>query len=180
MVTKKFLILLVFFFFTLGGFIYTEFFYQKTPFFQTSNNKASVAPKPFAVLYFEPNPLVTSASESASLSVIAKTNTSVNLIQLEMGFDPTALFNVDIFPGDYFINPQIVLYKIDIKNGRISYALKGDVNPNNSSSVAVILFNTYNYEAQKETAFSFLPKTSMRNDRGEIKLSSLGVASILY
>lgn len=53
-------------------------------------------------------------------------NTGENLVttvQLELGFDPKILTNININPADFFENPAILIHQIDLKNGRISYAL---------------------------------------------------------
>jgi hypothetical protein len=74
-----------------------------------------------------------------------------------------------------------VLEKIDYKNGRISYAIKCPSDTENvctnphASTIATITFTATNYGLQKKTNVSFLPKTSIRNDLGEVELKdSLG------
>ena|ERR1035437_2090897 len=48
---------------------------------------------------------------------------NVTAVQLELSYNPKALTNVDIAPGTFFNNPNILLKKIDPVNGRITYAL---------------------------------------------------------
>ena len=192
--SKTLFTLLIIFFLTFASFLYIEFFYLKNETLQAIFSdhlpSGSLVTKPArnasdsvaggANLSFSPNPLTTSATSSAQINVVIQTNTSPNLIQLEIGFDPNALYNVNITSGDYLLNPEVVLYNVDIKNGRISYGLTGEPNPNNAKTVAVITFNTYNYGVQKETSLFFPPKTLVRKDGEEIKLNSVGTAKIIY
>lgn len=123
-----------------------------------------------------PNFLQTVSGVAASVDVALESNTPLDLIQLEIAYDPTLLFYVNIAPGNYFLEPVVALEKIDMKNGRISYALEcpqGDIciNPDESASIAATLsFTPINYGFEKETRLSFLPKTYLKRGREVIKL----------
>lgn len=191
--SKTLIVLLITLLITLSFFLFVKFFYFKTFIPQSAPSKQpSRVSISEANLYFSPNYLITQATSSAQVDIVLQTNSGPNLIQLEIAFDPKVLFNVTINPGDYFINPEIALYNIDIKNGRISYGLSchpyterreregsNCINPN-SNTVAAITFNTYNYGPQKETNLSFLPKTLIRRDNEEIKLKSIQNALVRY
>jgi hypothetical protein len=83
-------------------------------------------------------------------------------IQLEMSYDPTALTNVQVTPGDFLPNAKILLNNIDTATGRISFAviLPPKQKPiNRSGVIATISFipNTMKTESQ----ILFLPKTTV-------------------
>jgi hypothetical protein len=94
------------------------------------------------------------------------------LVQLEIAYEPHRLAVTSILPGNYLNDAEEVLSKIDVKNGRISYALKGkmptltqDLNP-----LAVINFNSLYSGLNTSTRLTFLPKTQVRCDDRLVKL----------
>ncbi|MCL4353337.1 cohesin domain-containing protein [Patescibacteria group bacterium] len=67
---------------------------------------------------------ISTASAQYSTDIIINTGQdSVNTVQLELSYDPSAIGNVDIVPGPFFTNPQVLLKTIDQANGRVSFAL---------------------------------------------------------
>jgi len=177
--SKKLIAVLIIFLIAAGCLIFVKFVYLNDPKFQPLNKQPLSSVVKEASLSLLPNPLTATASSSASVDVVLKTQEIPNLVQLEIAYDPTAIYNVSIIPGGYFSNPQVLLNNIDVTTGRISYALKGDsVNPN-INTVATINFNSLNYGLQKETEISFLPKALIRNDSGEIKLYSITGAKVI-
>ncbi len=78
------------------------------------------------VLSFAP-PMVSTASAISTASAeaflmdttILTGKNKVSAVQLELSYDPEALVNVDIEPGDFFTNPVVLLEDIDTEQGRI-------------------------------------------------------------
>lgn len=88
------------------------------------------SPTPYAqsTLSMTPNPVVMTASRSASVDVVLDTQgNDATAIQLEIAYDPTILTNFSITPGPLFstnqIPPDNIISNNDTKNGRITYAL---------------------------------------------------------
>jgi len=178
--SKKFIFILIIFLIAIAVLVFVRFIYLNNPTPQFSFSKTSPTPTQ-ASFTLLPNPLTITATRSASLNLALNSNLSPNeqeLIQLELSYDPTILFDVSILPGNYFLNPQVLLSNIDVNTGRISYALKG-VSTTTNSNIAIITFSVLNYGLQKETEINFLPKTLIRNDNGEIKLGSMSGAKII-
>src|SRR3989344_6573540 len=74
------------------------------------------------------NPTVINSTSSAaplySTDVTITTgDNKVNAVQLELAFDTTHLYNVDIKPGPLFQNGAELLKKINDQTGTISYAI---------------------------------------------------------
>lgn len=82
-------------------------------------------------------------------------------VQLELTFDPSILGRVDIKPGDFLKNPAVLIKDIDIKNGRITYALgnrPGEKAVKGTGTVAILSFSK---GSQVETGINFLPHTAV-------------------
>ncbi|MBI2074236.1 MAG: hypothetical protein HYT83_00185 [Candidatus Levybacteria bacterium] len=144
-----------------------------------------VKPTPVAqtTLKLSPNPIVTSSqSASAQVEILSGAN-KITAVQLELSFDPTKITNVTITPGTFFQNPIVLLNNIDLKNGKISYAL--GITPTGSpktgqGSVALLTFQTALTSGQ-QTAIIFEPK-SLATAEGvapSVLKSALGT-TILY
>ena len=87
-------------------------------------------------------------------------------VQLELQYDPNILTDIEVVPGPFFANPQILLDQIDIKAGRISYALglgQNEKATTGSGTVANITFSVKSKLPEK-TAMIFLPKTLVTAD----------------
>ncbi len=155
---------------------------------------AILPPKPPAettpVAQITPNPIQTiltisstptSQATPSSYTTNVEINTGQNKVtnvQLELSFDPTVLTKVNIEPGDFFINPIIVLKNIDIKNGRITYALSSEdgVGVTGQAVLAKISFTAL--KKGTPVNIDFLPKTKVSaEDMSESVLkSSIGAS----
>ncbi|HUQ85705.1 MAG TPA: hypothetical protein VM077_05235 [Candidatus Limnocylindrales bacterium] len=170
--SKKLIISLIMLFLTLCALIYVVFFLNREDIkYPQLSNKRLITSAPLdATLSIQPNPTIFTASASTSVNVLVETNSSPTVIQLEIAFDPGDLYGFNILPGGYFIDPHILLEKIDYRNGRISYAVGGkSINPN-SNIVAGIYFISFNSGVAKQSALQFLPKTSIKQDAKMINL----------
>lgn len=107
-----------------------------------NNNKSmpvAISPSPTVspaetVLSLSPAEQTVTAGVPSSINIdVATGNNSITGAQIELSYDPTALRNVSIVPANFFPPPVVELYKpkIDLKNGRISYALA--ISPNQTS-----------------------------------------------
>lgn len=98
-----------------------------------------------------------------------------NVVQLEIGYDPTVVMVDEVNPGSFFIKPYLALDDVDTVAGRISFALRcqksqisnstGCIN-SNSSTVATITLSINPYTLQNMTSLSFFPKTVIRTTAG--------------
>jgi len=112
------------------------------------------------------NPVVVNSTSSAaplySTDITITTgNNKVNAVQLELAFDVTHLYNVDIKPGPFFQNATELIKKIDREKGTISYALAvplGQKGLLGKGIVAVITF-AENGKPGEIARINFLPKT---------------------
>lgn len=178
--SKKLITILLLLFISLCSLIFITFYYTDTSSAPQPKRSIIHTEIPTSTLSAIPNQLSITSGENASIDIVLDTSKNVSLVQLEIAYDPYALTSVNIFPGNYFIGPEIVLEKIDYKNGRISYAIKCPLTKkadtentctnSHASIVATITFTATNYGFQKKTDVSFLPKTSIRSDLGEIEL----------
>jgi len=102
-------------------------------------------------------------------------NDKPQLVQLEIAYDPTALSDVTITPGDFFTNATILLNTINPNTGRISYALEGSTTQqetNTNGIVAMISFIPNPTFIQPETTLSFLGKTMIQDNDGTALLTA--------
>lgn len=178
--SKKLIFVLLILFLSISTLIYVKINLSQS----TSSLPAPViksVPKPLneTFLSFLPNPIIVGPGQNSSVDIILDTSLNPTLTQIELAYDPRLLYNVSISPGNYFLNPEIILEKIDIKNGRISYGLKGDVINKTESTIATVNFATINYGIQRETNISFLPKTLVRNTAGDIKVNNIYPGTII-
>ncbi len=134
-------------------------------------------------LYFYPNLQNTQEGKLAYISVILDSKgPSPTIAQLEIAFDPGALTNLDIVPGNFFTNPKVLLKNIDYNNGRISYALEStvhDYSEANRNPVAIISFMKSERAFQEETSLYFLPKTTIKTGSGTETLDETYSAKII-
>lgn len=139
----------------------------------TQRTSVSIAPTPIikstaeTVLAFAPPIASTSAVASGSATYSMDINiltgeNKVNAIQLELSYDPKALFSVDIKPGDFLTSPTSLLKNVNATTGRISYALAVSPGANGkqgTGTVAVLSFKPFDITVP--TAIRFLPKTQV-------------------
>ncbi len=181
--SKKLIAILFIFIAATSALIFLKFIYLKASPLQSIHDIGlQPTPIPEASISLFPGLLVATASQSAQINVAVNSNLADNsskLIQFELSYEPTALYYVKVVPGDYLINPEVVLNNIDIRTGRISYAIKGDSSNPNSNIVAVVNFNIANYGIHKETEISFLPKTLIRQGEEKINLKAASGAKII-
>lgn len=181
--SKRFLAVLLILVFTTSVLVYIYAGYQKNSQLKIlSHTKLVPSPIPQAELSIQPNPLVTTAGQTTSLNIILKDNflpDATRTVQLELGYNPSILYNVSMFPGDYFVNPEIILEKIDARNGRISYALKGKSLNKSASIAATVTFTAITYGLRNETDLTFLPKTLIKTADKAIKLKGETDAKII-
>lgn len=135
---------------------------------------AVIIPEPIAqttLLFGEPSIATSSSVSVINYSIpinIATGKNKVTAVQLELQYDPKILTNVAVIPGSFFKDPQILINKIDVKTGRISFAfgvgLK-DTGSMGKDTVATIsfsvrtAFDTAKVGIAQQTAIFFLPKT---------------------
>ncbi len=101
-----------------------------------------------------------SATYSMDVSILTGKN-RVNAVQLELAYDPKALVNVDIKPGDFFPSPVVLLKNIDVVQGRISYALAISAGVNGKQGTGTIATLSFNALSKAPTVVMFLPKTQV-------------------
>ncbi len=138
----------------------------------TQKTSVSITPIPTiasqaqTVLAFAPPVASTSAIASGSatysmdVSILTGRN-KVNAVQLELAYDPKALVNVDIKPGDFFTSPVVLLKNIDVVQGRISYALAISAGANGKQGTGTIATLSFNALSKAPTVIMFLPKTQV-------------------
>lgn len=174
--SKKFILLLSILFLAITCLIYVRFFYIiASPTAPVVTLQSAPGIQPESSIYILPNPHVINASENTSLDVMLQTNLRPTLAQIELAYDPVILSNVSVIPGDYFLSPEVVLEKIDFKNGRISYALLGisKADAAQMGKIATINFTPLNYGLLRQTSITFLPKTSIKNGSLVIGLKNM-------
>jgi hypothetical protein len=84
---------------------------------------------------------------------------------MELAYDPGTFSSVKIAPGSFFQNAEVLLNKVNERNGRISYAIapsKGQDNLTGSNVVATIQVTPQLNPFKRETTLYFLPKTVVR------------------
>lgn len=189
--SKKFIALLTVFLIVFSIFVYVKFFYSTATSIQSSSAKQPVsAPFYQTSLSLLPGSLEAIPNQNASINVALNSDLpgdKPKLVQIELAYNPAVLYNVQVIPGDYFLDPEIVLENIDMYTGRISYAITChpalDAGSNcvnqNSNIVATINFTSVNYGLQRETEITFLPKTLIRQDDEVVKLKTSGTKIIL-
>lgn len=140
-----------------------------------------------ATLSFSTNKLAVNLGQTVTVDVlIHDPNLDPNVVQLELGYDPTAITIDEITPGTFFTNPVVALQTIDPDTGRISYALRcpnaqASQSLNNclnssSSTLAKITLSINPYTIKNTTTISFFPKTVIRTGNGRnltVKTSGL-------
>lgn len=85
----------------------------------------------------------------------------VTTVQLELMYDTRLLTNVAITPGSFFTKPNVLLDKIDVETGRVSYALSIGPTGQASTGKSVVANLTFSVKTNisEEVAIIFLPKT---------------------
>jgi hypothetical protein len=116
----------------------------------------------YSLLNFSPAKLMVTPGVRSSINVtIGSDGEYPTSIQLELSYNPSALADMEIQPGKFLPNPQILLNQINPATGRISYALTlptGQKPINKSGTVAILSFTPL---TNLPTKISFLPKTTV-------------------
>lgn len=132
-----------------------------------SNTISNSTPSPLQTsLTIDSNPVQSKTNPSKFTEEVAidSGQNSVTAVQLELTYDPKALTNVDIVPGDFFTNPNVLLKKIDPSTGRITYAIGvplGQKGVTGKKNVAEISFSIVLGYETKPISINFEPKTSV-------------------
>ncbi len=171
--SKILIALLLFFFLLLGGLGYIAITLKENAAFKIpfqSNPSPTITTIHSLTLSPENSDVI--QGQTNTIDIIFETQNSnyskPQVIQMEISYDPTALLDVDIVPGDFFTNPTEALKTINTHTGRISYALESDPSSPTSTymlknRVATISFTPNPTFTKNETALSFLGKTKIRD-----------------
>ncbi|EKD86756.1 MAG: hypothetical protein ACD_37C00157G0002 [uncultured bacterium] len=126
-----------------------------------------------------------SSSLSGTYEVDVNIDSSDNRItgaQLEITYDPKVLTKVDIKPGEFLPDPVVILKKIDVQNGKISYVIGSQLGENGVEGAGSIAVITFSKVGSQETTIDFLPQTLITaegSDQSVLKESVSGIISIL-
>lgn len=163
--SKKFLFLLTIFIVVSITFVVIKLTYpQNTSSQYFSLFNATPTPVSESTLSLAPNPLQVFAGQAATADVMLEVSGQPpSIVQFEIAYDPSTITNVEVVPGDFFTNPTVLLNIVNLRTGRISYALE----PNPEQTVfnqlgAVAKINFIPLANRKSTSLTFLPKTTIR------------------
>lgn len=81
--------------------------------------------------------------------------------QIELSFDPKILTNVDIAPGGFIENPNILIKTIDNKTGVIRYAIAIKPGGKSVKGTGVIAVISFTKIGSGETFINFLPQSQV-------------------
>lgn len=130
---------------------------------QTATPQILPTPTPAAqsVLAITPNPLVISSRSAVAKVEINSYGNKVTAVQLEISFDPKKITKITLSPGDALQNAVVLLNNVDMKEGRVSYAL--GIAPSGNAMItkgiiATIVFQTL-LASGEQTTLNFLPKS---------------------
>lgn len=130
---------------------------------QPSTNQSQSTPVAQTVITMSPNPVTFDRTSTGSAQVMMNTSDNeVTAVQLEISYDPDAISNVVIKPGDFFTSPVPLLNTIDKKEGRISYALAiapAQAPLKGAGTVATIEFSKNPATTLTTTELKLLPRT---------------------
>ncbi len=116
-------------------------------------------------LYFSPDYIELSTSDSASLDIMINSGKNqITGIQLEIGYDPEVFSEIILTPGKFLPQATVLLNENDEKNGRVSYALvlPPSVLPISGTGTVVnvrLTKSTDVSDASNPTTISILPKS---------------------
>lgn len=139
-------------------------------------------------LSFSPIDQIIMPNQINSLNIILQSQSNndektPNTIQLEIAYDPNAISNVSIQPGDFFVSPNILINTINEHSGRISYALEKSANDTTQKTlgtVATISFIPNKLFTDGYSPIKFLDKTLIRGKNGENILTSTTSANLIF
>lgn len=155
----------------LGVFVYLQYFSQvekKLPTLkQKEESDTSLAQ---GTLSLSPASQQLRSGQTSTVGVfIDISNATPTVLQFEIAYDPTIITPLQITPGNYFVNPVVVLNTINPGNGRISYAITCPIDSdknahcgnNTSERVAQITFMVNQFALGSETSLNLMPKTQL-------------------
>lgn len=121
-----------------------------------------------SVLSLAPNPLnLSSPSGTVNVNIDSGSDT-VSAVQVELSYNPSLLQNLQVQPGTFFTNPNILLQEVNSDTGRISFAIADELTSNGKTgtgTVAVITFTASALDqngsstAGTQTRIDFQPKS---------------------
>ena len=115
----------------------------------------------FSDLYEMEDEAAESSKQFFSDANIVTGENKVTAVQLEIKYNPDLLTNVDIYPGDFFQNPKILLERIDTEEGIISYALGTEAGGVSGEGIVAVVSFSEKTIARGETSLEFLSKTAV-------------------
>ena len=128
----------------------------------TIGNQPTPTPVEQSTLTLSPNPASLTTATTGTVDVMIETGANeVKAVQLELSYDPKALINVTITPGEFFPTPIVLLNEIDRKTGLVTYAIglrPSQVPVTGIGKVATIRF-TKAVGATGTTEIEVLPKS---------------------
>lgn len=123
----------------------------------------TITQTPEAMMFFHEQKLSLIAGQNSEADIDVDTQGEMpNLVQIELAYDPAAINEVTLVPGDLFENPDVILNNIDEKTGRISFAISVAENTKperNSGIAAKLIFRVNKPVFTDKTVISFLPKS---------------------
>ena len=163
---KRTLLLIVVLILVTVGLVWLSVYTVPQPKAPTPTKKPAVVPFAKTTITLSSSPsAVTNELNLYSLDTqISTGDNKITAVQLEISYDPKALTNVDILPGDFLNDPIVLLKNVDEKNGRISYAIAikmGQAAVSGNGSIAKIEFSPLEGSNLTTTSINFLPKTKV-------------------
>lgn len=128
-----------------------------------TNSQPSVAVVPaHSVLALSPNPIYVGPGQQAQVDVTVDTSDNdVTAVQLELGYDPRYVTNLQVTPGTAFQNPVVLINKNNPQQGRMTYAL--GITPNKPTVKGKGVVATITFVAQgqigTQSQLALLPTT---------------------
>jgi len=138
---------------------------SKNPISNTSKNAKNEAKKDLAHTSLEFSNILRTSTSSAKQDVDIIINTNgdkVTFTQLELSYNPKLLTSVDINPGTFFNNPQIVLKEINPASGRITYWLGISQNQKGIAGEGPVAVISFIKVGSAPAQINFMPKTSVQ------------------
>lgn len=138
--------------------------------------------KNFTTLMASPSAALLNTGEEKSFVVVVVTGpNNIAAAQLEMLFNPDYLTITKIEPLDFFTSPLVLFKEIDLKNGRISYALGTTEGKTGRGELARITVVAKKSTLGASTPVTFLPKTSVGEigNQGSVLKEAVGINFII-
>lgn len=140
---------------------------------ESENHRVSVSSAAAQTrLFFTPSYRQIAGGRTFDIPIhIDTASNNVNLIQLELWYNPNDITILGIRPGSFLTNPTVILSEVDSISGAVQYALKiPDTDPPQAGSgdIAILtLIPTENASPGATTQISFRKKSSVRGPSQE-------------